>query len=47
MALYEITCKECSKKIYLNLEDMRKYIKDGRVNLCPQCKKKLLEAKTV
>lgn len=40
MALYEITCKECSKKIYLNMQDVREYIKTGRINICPECKNK-------
>ena len=37
MALYELTCRKCGKKFYLNMIDVQEYIKNGRKKKCPVC----------
>lgn len=39
MPLYLFVCENCKKKVYLNMEDYKKFIDTGRQRLCPECKR--------
>ena len=41
MALYMYVCSKCKKKVYLNFNDVKLYIADGRKHICPECEKSM------